>query len=66
MILASSENLTNLYKKMPLTMAAFTVGAFAMIGVPLELLRFEYGPTSPVWSLAMVMPLDVLVEGLSV
>ncbi len=28
------ENLTNLYQKMPLTMAAFTVGAFAMIGVP--------------------------------
>ncbi len=28
------ENLTGLYKKMPLTMAAFTVGAFAMIGVP--------------------------------
>ena len=28
------ENLTDLYKKMPLTMAAFTVGAFAMIGVP--------------------------------
>jgi multicomponent Na+:H+ antiporter subunit D len=28
------DNLTGLYRKMPWTMAAFTVGAFAMIGVP--------------------------------
>lgn len=28
------DNLTGIYRKMPLTMAAFTVGAFAMIGVP--------------------------------
>jgi multicomponent Na+:H+ antiporter subunit D len=28
------DNLTGLYRKMPLTMAAFTVGAFSMIGVP--------------------------------
>ncbi len=28
------EDMTGLYRKMPITMAAFTVGAFAMIGVP--------------------------------
>lgn len=28
------DNLKGLYKRMPLTMAAFTVGAFSMIGVP--------------------------------
>lgn len=28
------DNLTGLYRKMPLTMAAFTLGAFALIGVP--------------------------------
>jgi len=28
------EDLTGLYRKMPVTMAAFTVGAFAMIGIP--------------------------------
>jgi multicomponent Na+:H+ antiporter subunit D len=28
------ENLRGLYKKMPVTMAAFTVGAFSLIGVP--------------------------------
>lgn len=28
------ENLQGIYRKMPITMAAFTVGAFAMIGVP--------------------------------
>lgn len=30
----SFDSLTGLYKRMPLTMAAFTVGAFSMIGVP--------------------------------
>ena len=28
------DNLTGLFRKMPLTMAAFTLGAFALIGVP--------------------------------
>ncbi|MDX9708136.1 MAG: proton-conducting transporter membrane subunit [Trichloromonas sp.] len=28
------ENLNGLYRKMPVTMAAFTIGAFAMIGIP--------------------------------
>lgn len=28
------DNLQGIYRKMPITMAAFTVGAFAMIGVP--------------------------------
>jgi multicomponent Na+:H+ antiporter subunit D len=28
------ENLNGLYRKMPITMAAFTIGAFSMIGIP--------------------------------